>query len=121
MSLHCTSSPLKVPLQLHCRMHVPLLKYEEDSHQQAQIPHRLRRQGQSDSYDSAYVLLRGRWETLCKEAGESDHRGWGGGGGGGGGAQKSPGHQPPTGSHRGGRVGGGGGGGGTRAVAQNSP
>ncbi|KAH5590359.1 hypothetical protein HBI45_214970 [Parastagonospora nodorum] len=96
MSLHCTSSPLKVPLQLHCRMHVPLLKYEEDSHQQAlrQIPHRLRRQGQSDSYDSAYVLLRGRWETLCKEAGESDHRGWGGGGGGGGG---------------------------TRAVAQNSP
>ncbi|KAH4013448.1 hypothetical protein HBI56_221170 [Parastagonospora nodorum] len=35
MSLHCTSSPLKVPLQLHCRMHVPLLKYEEDSHQQA--------------------------------------------------------------------------------------
>ncbi|KAH4892771.1 hypothetical protein HBH74_205160 [Parastagonospora nodorum] len=87
MSLHCTSSPLKVPLQLHCRMHVPLLKYEEDSHQQAlrQIPHRLRRQGQSDSYDSAYVLLRGRWETLCKEAGESDHRGWGGGGGGGGG------------------------------------
>ncbi|KAH4190186.1 hypothetical protein HBI24_209300 [Parastagonospora nodorum] len=66
MSLHCTSSLLKVPLQLHCRMHVPLLKDEEDTainkrYGTSQIPNRLRRQGQSDSYDSAYVLLRGRW------------------------------------------------------------
>ncbi|QRD07701.1 hypothetical protein JI435_162470, partial [Parastagonospora nodorum SN15] len=72
---------LKVPLQLHCRMHVPLLKDEEDTAINkrygasdlaselstrstlgtSQIPNRLRRQRQSDSYDSAYVLLRGRW------------------------------------------------------------